>query len=966
MTSGASATLVTPETVGNPLADVIPVELSTRFLQHFSEQLYSSPQKAFEELISNGWDAGADYVDVRVSSDLNDPNATLCVLDNGVSMDVAGLRSLWHIALSPKAEKDEEHGRKLIGKFGIGKLATYVLATKLTYICKASDGIIRRVTMDYGHVDQGGDDQAGKDKLLRDLKLPVYEVSETDLKTALGGVDNGPTLLKLIDEGITAPAQSSAIEEFGGDGIVVTRASTTTWTLAILSDLKPTGRELRVGVLKRMLEAALPFGSLMAVCLNGDRLASSKLDVPELKIWRIGTDLGIDSVVLNDNGAPAEDEDEDIDASAGAAPAPAAPAAPAASAAAAAPMVAQYIPVTQPQSSASGASESSTQSNGTTTAKKSKPKPTKGNKVDKAEKKDNEPKKQQGTVVPIKSEEDHVEIPGLGKITGRVVLFQEKISGGKSDELGASNGFHVNVRGRVVNQQDPSFGEQNLSHAAWARFRMTVRCDGLNPFLTTDREKFRNRHELRLFRAFLRKVFNVARKHYDSDENAAMDDGGDVLVKSLGVLSLNPLRSVVSETLKEPKSAVPGLFDENGISDRKEKRKIWRAQTSDNIKSALGQIKFETTNDDTFVKFRISDSAIVINRDHPFVTEHSRTKAEKELMRTIAMVQLLSDVFLIDIGADVPTMKKLRGYRDRLMRFRAMQRRKSGTHLAKLLRDSQHRSDSPKMLEVAVKDALGYLGFDVKYISGSGEPEGTAKAYPMPTKVAPTDADASPPLYSFTFDAKSSKHENAKTGNVSLDGVDEHRKRHGADYALVVAPGFSEGALTTRCTELKITPMRAKDLGRLLEYTAEHGAIGLDRLRQVFAFYDPDKVTEWVDQLGATLKKGRRLTIDVFLKALDHLKGKIPDALAPSTIALTCREQFNAKTVQEKDVLVLVKGLEILIPDLVGIEGEKIVVNASATRVAEAVKAQLEKLHDDSDPADPNEDENDEGDENES
>src|SRR4051794_38206800 len=89
------------ETIGRP-SGKFHVELSTRFLEHFSEQLYSSPQKAFEELISNGWDAGADCVDVRISTNLRAANATLSVLDNGASMDEAGLRQLWHIAFSPK------------------------------------------------------------------------------------------------------------------------------------------------------------------------------------------------------------------------------------------------------------------------------------------------------------------------------------------------------------------------------------------------------------------------------------------------------------------------------------------------------------------------------------------------------------------------------------------------------------------------------------------------------------------------------------------------------------------------------------------------------------------------------------------------------------------------------------------------------------------------------------------------
>src|SRR6266404_5331836 len=124
-------TVKTPDTIGTPSGS-IQVKLSTRFLEHFSEQLYSSPQKAFEELISNGWDAAAECVDVRVAENLSAPGATLSVLDNGISMDEQGLRDLWHIAFSPKEGQPVQNGRPVIGTFGIGKLATYVLAGKLT------------------------------------------------------------------------------------------------------------------------------------------------------------------------------------------------------------------------------------------------------------------------------------------------------------------------------------------------------------------------------------------------------------------------------------------------------------------------------------------------------------------------------------------------------------------------------------------------------------------------------------------------------------------------------------------------------------------------------------------------------------------------------------------------------------------------------------------------------------------
>jgi hypothetical protein len=88
------------------------------------------------------------------------------------------------------------------------------------------------------------------------------------------------------------------------------------------------------------------------------------------------------------------------------------------------------------------------------------------------------------------------------------------------------------------------------------------------------------------------------------------------------------------------------------------------------------------------------------------------------------------------------------------------------------------------------------------------------------------------------------------------------------------------------------------------------------------------------------------------LRALKALRGKVPDVLQPSLIAFTCRETLGVRTVVEPDVIRLVRGLSILVPDLVGIDdADRIVVNASAERVAAAVEAQLEKLHQEADDA---------------
>lgn len=156
-----------------------------------------------------------------------------------------------------------------------------------------------------------------------------------------------------------------------------------------------------------------------------------------------------------------------------------------------------------------------------------------------------------------------------------------------------------------------------------------------------------------------------------------------------------------------------------------------------------------------------------------------------------------------------------------------------------------------------------------------------------------------------------------------------------------------------RCEQVGVTPMRAADLGKLLEYTVTYGAVPLDTLEGVFKLHDPQAVSAWVNGLETSLKSKRKLTINLFLKALNELRGKVPDALQASLVSFTCRTQLGVPTVRDEDVIRLVRGLQILVPDLVGLDdNERIIINASAERVAAAVAAQLDNLHADMDSGD--------------
>ena len=54
------------------------------------------------------------------------------------------------------------------------------------------------------------------------------------------------------------------------------------------------------------------------------------------------------------------------------------------------------------------------------------------------------------------------------------------------------------------------------------------------------------------------------------------------------------------------------------------------------------------------------------------------------------MVSLLADVYALDLGIEPAMLESIRSYRDKLMRYRSLQRRKSGIHIARLLLQTQN------------------------------------------------------------------------------------------------------------------------------------------------------------------------------------------------------------------------------------------------------------------------------------
>ena len=249
----------------------IDVHLSYRIVALFSEGLYTSPNKAVEELVANSFDAGAERVHVLISPGIEaDPrNSSIVVIDDGSGMGTDDLKQHWRIGTSNKRDPAaQRHGRLQIGKFGIGKLATYVLASKLTHVSKRG-GKYFATSIDYDKIKRSNGSEVVPS---RPIRIPLRELTTAEARQAVG--------------------EWTQTSEFKKSGMVLFgKNSPASWTVSIMSDLKDKAGEIRPGRLRWILSTALPLRPDFNVWLNGEKVKSSKTGRGMIRKWVLGKDL---------------------------------------------------------------------------------------------------------------------------------------------------------------------------------------------------------------------------------------------------------------------------------------------------------------------------------------------------------------------------------------------------------------------------------------------------------------------------------------------------------------------------------------------------------------------------------------------------------------------------------------------------------------------------------------------------
>lgn len=249
------------QTLGRVVDEVV-LEIDYAIIEHFSRHLYSSPNKAIEELVSNAFDAMATDVFVYLPG----PQVAdrVLVWDDGISMDREAMKKLWWIARSPKGANGERlmsapglETRLMIGKFGIGKLASYQIGDGIAHLCKYNESYLL-VDVDYKQVQSDLENT----KVPAKFVTPIYELTEEEAR-------------RWVEEMFSANAE--ALSQMWA------RPS---WTLAVVHPLKQV--DLLTGRLSWILGNSMPLRPDFRIWVNDEPVRPRAL-AGAIEDWDLGT-----------------------------------------------------------------------------------------------------------------------------------------------------------------------------------------------------------------------------------------------------------------------------------------------------------------------------------------------------------------------------------------------------------------------------------------------------------------------------------------------------------------------------------------------------------------------------------------------------------------------------------------------------------------------------------------------------
>jgi len=244
--------------------------------------------------------------------------------------------------------------------------------------------------------------------------------------------------------------------------------------------------------------------------------------------------------------------------------------------------------------------------------------------------------------------------------------------------------------------------------------------------------------------------------------------------------------------------------------------------------------------------------------------------------------------------------------------------------LADEIRAASTDSKNPDRLEIAVRDAFRFLGFDAEKLGGAGKTDVLV--------TAPLGRDDS---YSATVDAKTVGNGALGDGQVDWTTLGDHRKQHNANYSMLVGPNPSGGRLLDRATSFTVAVLSTEQLADLCLRHAS-APLSLETYRALFATggaVDMDSINKTAQDLTRT----RDLAVELCAELAEKTSQIGPlSALVLMGMLYQSDKAYSAPEIQQT--------LDTLASPLIGaIQGtaERGYVLAAAPRVTQARLQQL-------------------------
>lgn len=337
--------------------------------------------------------------------------------------------------------------------------------------------------------------------------------------------------------------------------------------------------------------------------------------------------------------------------------------------------------------------------------------------------------------------------------------------------------------------------------------------------------------------------------------------------------------------------------------------------------------------------FDAAQNTVLVNALHPFVLNYVEQFTSTEAFELLAVSEVLTEAYLLEQQIDPDDVRTVLLRRDRFLRELVYSQRLAAPLVAQLLSDSR---TEPHGLEKAVAAALASLGLRVTEIAGNGEPDGIAYADVGVRDEATGDrAD-----YTVCYDAKSTGKPRVKAKDLNIAGVVRHRKKYGAQYSLIVAPGF-EGADSEDAAALEsarthaVTLIAIDDLINLVLVASTH-QFGFQDLRAwLKTCRTPAESKEWIEK--ARQRAPQEWNVPEILEAVWTLQQdtseRDPVKFASVRVATPAIKRFREREV--RDILL---SLQRFAPSYITIDGDKVWLEAPPAKILAAVRGLRNQL----------------------